>query len=177
LSKLASTLKDEITRLGRKEARRLALPLKRRITTLERLVRDQRVAMKQLARQAAAVPRAAAASSGAPPGQAADSRELDAVSIKRERERLGMTQRDLGKRIGVTHVAVYLWESGRSKPQGRNRKVLQKVLGLRAPRPEPARAAMKPGPKPGRKPAPMPKGPTPLERALAAQAARRRERG
>jgi len=130
LSKFATTLKDEIIRLGRKEAKRLALPLKHRITALERLVRQQRLAMAQLSKQAVAASKAVVATPAAAATSDRDQSRLGPRSIKAQRKRLRLSQVEFAKLAGVTHVAVYLWESGRTKPRGRNREALLKLRGL-----------------------------------------------
>ena len=38
--------------------------------------------------------------------------------VKALRAKLGMTQAEFARATGVTHVAVYFWESGRTKPAG-----------------------------------------------------------
>lgn len=41
---------------------------------------------------------------------------MEGKDIKELRARLGWTQRRLGEYIGATHVSVYKWEKGLSKP-------------------------------------------------------------
>jgi DNA-binding transcriptional regulator YiaG len=128
MSKLATTLKEEITRLGRKEARRIALPLKRRVLSLERLVREQRASFKQLARQAAVAISRASRPTAAAGGDEGDRARLTPRNIKGLRKKLRLSQAQFAKLAGVTPVAVYFWESGRTKPRGRTRAA---IIGLR----------------------------------------------
>jgi DNA-binding transcriptional regulator YiaG len=132
LSKFATTLKDEITRLGRKEAKRLALPLKQRIGVLERLLRQQRLAMTQLSKQAVAASKAAVATPAAAQTADRDQSRLGPRSIKSQRKRLGLSQMEFAKLAGVSRVAVNLWESGKTKPRGRNRESLLKLRTIGA---------------------------------------------
>jgi DNA-binding transcriptional regulator YiaG len=181
LSKFATTLKDEITRLGRKEAKRLALPLKQRITALERLLRQQRLAMTHLSKQAVAASKAVVATPPAAPTADRDQSRLGPRSIKSQRKRLGLSQMEFAKLAGVTHVCVYLWESGKTKPRGRNREALLKLrtIGVRDARrqldgatsSERSRAPRQAG-----KPRQKSQGGDAYRRAIAAQALRRRER-
>jgi DNA-binding transcriptional regulator YiaG len=41
---------------------------------------------------------------------------MDAKEIKIIREKLGLTQKELGIKIGATGTSVYKWEHNRSKP-------------------------------------------------------------
>jgi len=180
VSKFATTLKDEITRLGRKEAKRLALPLKQRITALERLLRQQRLAMTQLSKQTAAASKAGPAIS--PPASTADEdrSRLGPRSIKSQRKRLGLSQMEFGKLAGVTHVCVYLWESGKTKPRGGNREALLKLraLGVKdARRQLDGAGSARPSRKSQQraKPSAPKRGSTPYQRAVAATLRRRRQ--
>jgi DNA-binding transcriptional regulator YiaG len=137
MSKLGAVLKDEISRLGRKEAKASTGPLKRRILALEKLVREQRLALKQLAQRVASASRAAVHKVGkATEPSAADGARLTARSIKALRKRLRLSQTEFAKLTGVTHVAVYLWESGKTSPRGASREALMKArqLGVREAR-------------------------------------------
>ena len=111
MSKLATVLKDEISRLGRKDAKTSTTPLKRRVLALEKLAREQRLALKQLAKKVASASRAA---------------------IGKGRE----SQTEFARLTGVTHVAVYLWESGKTRPRGTSRDAIVKArqLGVREAR-------------------------------------------
>jgi DNA-binding transcriptional regulator YiaG len=44
--------------------------------------------------------------------------------IKKLRKRLGLTQGELAKIVGVSTTAVGFWEYGKAKPEGRNREAL-----------------------------------------------------
>jgi DNA-binding transcriptional regulator YiaG len=181
LSKFATTLKDEITRLGRKEAKRPALPLKQRIAAPERLFRQQRLAMTQLSRQAVAASKAVVATPEAAPNADGDQSRLGPRSIKSQRKRLRLSQMEFAKLAGVTHVCVYLWESGKTKRRGRNRESLLKLrtIGVRDARRQldgavpskPSRA-----PRPRAQPSATRQGGGGYRRAIASQALRRRRR-
>lgn len=132
MSKLAATLKEEITRLGRREAKKATARLKQRITALERVVRAQKSAMQQLGRQmqaaASRMERAPAQTEAA--ASATDGTRMSPGLIRSLRKRLKLSQTDFARLTGVTHVAVYLWESGRTKPRGKRREALIALRGL-----------------------------------------------
>jgi transcriptional regulator with XRE-family HTH domain len=48
--------------------------------------------------------------------------------LKERRKELGLTQKDIGKRAGVTHAAISQWEKEDSSPTGANLFALSKAL-------------------------------------------------
>ena len=67
----------------------------------------------------------------------AQQRELERVLevgdlIREQRVAAGLSQQDLGEKIGVTQTTISLWERGCSHPNAAQRKELQRVLGLGA---------------------------------------------
>ena len=52
------------------------------------------------------------------------------MRIKQLREAAGMTQRELGERIGVSGPAVAMWETGENRPTLTNLEKLADVLGV-----------------------------------------------
>ena len=51
------------------------------------------------------------------------------MRIKELREAAGMSQRELGERIGISGPAVAMWESGENRPSLTNLEKLADVLG------------------------------------------------
>ena len=52
------------------------------------------------------------------------------MRIKQLREASGMSQRELGERIGISGPAVAMWESGENRPSLTNLEKLADVLGV-----------------------------------------------
>lgn len=50
-------------------------------------------------------------------------------AIKNGRNRLGLSQAQLGERIGVGQGAIYNWESGKGAPNPSNLKLLEQIIG------------------------------------------------
>ncbi|MFZ4218694.1 helix-turn-helix domain-containing protein [Enterobacter ludwigii] len=48
--------------------------------------------------------------------------------VLRRRKDVGLTQRDLGKALGVSHATISMWESDNTEPSGKNLHALAKVL-------------------------------------------------
>jgi DNA-binding transcriptional regulator YiaG len=128
MSKLVVALKDTVARLSRKEIRKAVGPLRSEIGRLKVALREASERLERAERAVAAAGRKAARSGPLAPALAEDdetrSMRLTPASIRNNRERLGLTQAELGSLVGVTPVAVYLWESSRSTPRERTRRAL-----------------------------------------------------
>lgn len=118
MSTIAAVLKQEITRLARKEARALAKPLhkstagfRRAVAELKRENARARADIARLIRQmpVGVVPRVTE-------NEPATVR-YSAASVVAQRKRLGLPAEAFGKLIGVTAHTVYSWEQGKSRPR------------------------------------------------------------
>ena len=130
MANVATALKEEITRLARKEIRSEIAgvkkasaqyrseiaALKRRVAALE----------KQLSRAEKNTGRNKAEVQVEP--EAAGKARFTAKGFKSLRERLGLSGQDIGQLLGVTAQTVYSWESGKSSPRGQQ---LAKIVALR----------------------------------------------
>lgn len=125
---IASILKEEITRLARRELRREVeglkkastrhrseiAALKRDITRLEKLVKRLG---KSLTR-------------GHPSDVASETTtqmRFSAKGLTSQRKRLGLSAADFGTLIGVTAQTIYNWEAGKSRPRPQQLEALAKV--------------------------------------------------
>jgi len=115
---IAVVLKEEISRLARKEVRRQTQALrrasgqyrkdiaemKRRLFDLQRKVNPlQKQVLKNVPSQAA-------------PGGAGSVR-FTAKGLRSQRQRLGLSAADYGKLVGVTGQTIYSWEHGIARPR------------------------------------------------------------
>jgi transcriptional regulator with XRE-family HTH domain len=57
-----------------------------------------------------------------------DPADLTPERIRRERTRRGWSKAELGRRVGVSGMAVYYWEAGRNTPTGENRLRLRQLF-------------------------------------------------
>jgi DNA-binding transcriptional regulator YiaG len=119
---IGALLKDEISRLSRKEARRQAAPLKKisaqqrkLIAALRRQIGGLESRLKTLASQSSKTPSARPAADEATDGGKAP--RFQAKGLRTLRKRLGLSAADLGKLLGVTGQSVYNWEQGKAKPR------------------------------------------------------------
>ncbi len=126
---LASTLKSEIARISRKELRGEITPLKkssaayradiaslkRRIATLEQLIKRMSKGAQKLARDV--------------PQEANDQQfRYSAKSMAAQRKRLGLSAAAFGQLLGVSAQSVYHWEQGKSRPRASQ---MQAILTVR----------------------------------------------
>jgi len=127
---IGTVLREEITRLSRKEGRdqvdstkkataqhrRAIAALKRQVARLERQV-------KLLSRKSS-TPEVAVASHAIP----ATKIRFVAKGLKSQRERLGLSAGDFGKLVGVSAQSVYNWEGGHTRPRDEQ---ISKIVQLR----------------------------------------------
>lgn len=134
---IAQVLKDEISRLARKEIRAACDPLRKQVRSLRDRVKQQEAAVAKLEK---ALSRATSQSTDTRAGLY-DTKDKEPVtraratpaSIRRHRHRLGLSQADLGELLGVSTNTVVRWEAGTSKPRAQHRGALIKLrdLGVR----------------------------------------------
>ena len=128
---VASVLREEISRLARKEIRQQVGPLKKTNAELRRTVtalksevtalsRGMRFLEKQEKRRLGAAPKASAA----------EGVRFAARWVKADRERLGLSARDYGSLVGVASLTIYRWEGGESKPRAAQLAAWAKVRGI-----------------------------------------------
>lgn len=54
---------------------------------------------------------------------------MEKEEIKQIRTELGLTQKELANKLGVTHISVWKWEKGRARP---HKTFVNKILELKA---------------------------------------------
>jgi DNA-binding transcriptional regulator YiaG len=132
MSNLATTLKEEISRVARKEVRRETMALKKasaayrsEIAALKRraleLERQLRLLGKRTERSA---PTAANDEDSISQGV-----RFSARSMASQRRRLGLSAAECGLLIGASAQSVYNWEEGRARPRAQH---LPAIFALRS---------------------------------------------
>lgn len=116
----AKAIKEEITRLAKKEVKKASGPLNNRIRSLSRTVSAQEKKIVRLEktvnkqekelRQAAPVPEVA------PPEEVKKAR-ISPRLVRTQRKRLKLNQGDFAKLLNVSVAAVRSWEQGRALPK------------------------------------------------------------
>ncbi len=118
---IAQLLKDEISRLARKEVRSACIPLQQQLRDLRKTTRQQREvidALQQRIGQLQAVASSPTEKILEAPAIAEDRQiRLSGSSIKNHRQRLGLSQGQLGQLLNVSTNTIVRWEQGKSKPR------------------------------------------------------------
>jgi len=116
MSKLVSTLKEEIVRIARKEIRTETEALRRASNRYRSEIAELKRQLSQLERQS----RKQGFGNGAAPtpeGEGTGNFRFRADGLRGHRERLGITAKDMAKLLDVSVQTVANWESGKTKPR------------------------------------------------------------
>lgn len=144
MTTLASTLKKEMARVARKELRadldalrKATAAFRHEIAALKRELRSTQAQLRA-ARQAsdkalqqlgkARPADTAGAVAGEAPRRGGRRASFSAERFKAQRERLGLTQKDMAAYLGTSTLSVWKWESGQVTPRAR---FLPAILALR----------------------------------------------
>ena len=115
---VAAVLKEEITRLARREVKQQLGPLKKTITEQRRTIAELRRQVAALARnQAFLQQQEKRRLAEAPEASAAEGVRFSPRWVKADRKRLGLSAKDYGLLVGASAQTIYSWESGKSKPR------------------------------------------------------------
>ena len=130
---IARVLKEEITRLARKEARTSVLPLTVKIRNLRKTLGDQKQQLaelkRELSRKADKELQVRIDPKTAEPGAS----RISPGSIRKHRERLKLSQQQLGTLLHVSSLTVSSWENGHSTPREQKRLAIAELrkMGVR----------------------------------------------
>lgn len=150
MANLASALKEEISRLARKEVRqqtagtaktaaqceRDIAALKRQIDELQRKLSSLRaqdapgpaVSKKATSKKAATKKQAAKTASSS--GTQSSRSRFSAKGLKANRVRLGLSADNYGKLVGVSGLSIYNWEQGKARPRESSIAALMAIRGI-----------------------------------------------
>jgi DNA-binding transcriptional regulator YiaG len=128
---IGALLKEEISRLSRKETRS-------QLEALKRASAQYRQGIAALRRQVLALEREVARLSRRQGGQVTAHASEEAPRkvrfspkwLRSARERLGLSAADYGKLVGVTAQSVYNWERGATEPRGAQLQAIAEVRGI-----------------------------------------------
>ncbi len=111
---IAKVIKEEISRISRHEAKVAVTPIRKPTIRLRRDVADLKTrlaALEKAFRDIQALMAKCKAAQPAPAPEAAGKGWISGKGIKSLRKRLGLSQGEFAKLVGVSDQAVYLWES------------------------------------------------------------------
>lgn len=129
---IARVLKDEMTRIARKEIRsqtgatkRAAAQHRRDLAYLKRMVAEFQKEVAFLARQEKKRVKSRPAAD-----ETAEGKRFSPRWVRIHRERLGLSAENYGKLVGVSGLSIYNWETGRARPRQQYLAALAEVRGL-----------------------------------------------
>jgi len=137
MANVAKVLKEEISRISRKEAKSAVDPVGKSQTTLKKAVADlkKRVALleKESKRLVGAMKKEKQATPESVPGETSKAR-ITSKGIRSLRSKLRLSQADFAKLLGATPHSVYLWEKkeGALKLRDKTKAALLAIRGLGA---------------------------------------------
>ncbi len=142
-------LKDEMTRVSRKEMKNMSAPYRRQLAELKKAVAAQTAVLARIEKSLAGAPAKAAAGRPAAKKAGAAAKQVSPRSIKAVRKRLKLNQPDFAKLLGVSLAALRSWEQGRSNPRAAGQAAIASARAMTAPQ---ARQKLgRPAPTRGRK--------------------------
>jgi len=128
---IGTVLREEITRLSRRESRSQVDPTKRATAQHRRDIAALKRQTAQLERQVTLLSRKILA---APPAAPSDSItkpvRFRANALRSQRNRLGLSATHLGKLLGVSAQSIYNWERGAAHPRAEQLAKLAALRGI-----------------------------------------------
>lgn len=133
MANIASMLKDEITRIARKETKKQTEGLRKLVAAQRRdiaALKRERVELKRETNALGKKVMRTAAAAESQDGEAATARQprFSAAGLRSLRTRLRLSAADMGRLIGVTGQSVYAWEQERARPRAAQ---VERIAGLR----------------------------------------------
>jgi DNA-binding transcriptional regulator YiaG len=122
MANLTSLLRDEITRLAKRQINAEIVPLKKRWAQQRRAIAALKEECSALRREVAQLNKRgphAVAKTPAAGGEGADTprRRFSADRLRAFRSRLGLSVRDLARLLEVSEQTIYNWETASTRPQ------------------------------------------------------------
>ena len=127
---IMSALKQEITRLARKEARSQTQVLKKMSAHYRRDIAELKRQAAKLQAQTVVMEKAVLKPLPQAPAAVADKVRFSAKGLASQRKRLDLSAADYAKLVGVSGLSIYKWESGKVRPRQSQVAALAAVRGM-----------------------------------------------
>lgn len=114
---IAAILREEITRLARKELRSNTESLKKAVAGHRTEIAALKRRVDTLERQAKRTAKVVARAQPVPEKDADTKHRFSAKGLATHRKRLGLSAADYGTLLGVSPLSVYKWEGGQARPR------------------------------------------------------------
>ena len=128
---IGTVLKQEITRLARKESKTLTATTRKATVRHRRDIAELKRQVKSLSTQVAYLERQERKRAAKPlPETTANGRRFSPQGLKAHRERLDLSAHDYAELVGVSGQTIYNWEQGQSKPRPQQLAALVAIRGV-----------------------------------------------
>lgn len=118
MSNIASVLKDEISRIARKELRAETEKLKKASTQYRSDIAALKKRTAALEQVVSRLQKAVVKNAPAPEvPESAPQLRFSAARLAAQRQKLGLSAANMGILLGVSGQTIYHWESGKTRPQ------------------------------------------------------------
>jgi DNA-binding transcriptional regulator YiaG len=117
---LATLLKNEISRVARRELRAETAQLKKAVSTCRAEIAKLKRRSQALEQELRRVGKAAAREAPAPDADAPRALRFSAKGLASQRRRLALSAEDCGRLVGASGQSIYNWEQGKARPQARH---------------------------------------------------------
>jgi DNA-binding transcriptional regulator YiaG len=131
MSTIAVVLKQEISRLARREARAITKSLHKASAQFRRDIAELKRQNAKVRTQIARLQRQRSNGGAAPAAEALTEKiRYSAASVVAQRKRLGLSADAFGKLVGVTGHTIYKWEHGAARPRSAQLTAFAAVRGI-----------------------------------------------
>lgn len=128
MSNFAAMFKDQVNKLARLQARKEVAKLKKASAQHRRDLAAMKRLVASLAKQMKSVSHVKQAEPVESSPESMENVRFSARSVKAQRQKLGLSAKDFGKLVGVTALAIYNWEQGKSRPRA---QTMAKFVAIR----------------------------------------------
>jgi DNA-binding transcriptional regulator YiaG len=131
MANIATILKEEITRLARKEVRRQTEALRKTSAQQRKYIAMLKKSVSELQREVTALEKQAL-KQAAPiaPSTSKKTTRFSAKGLRSHRNRVGLSAAAYGKLIGVTGQTVYKWENEAVRPRAQQVEAFAAIRGM-----------------------------------------------
>ena len=128
---IATVLKQEISRLARKEAKAQTSPLRKANTAYRRDIAELKREIQVLKKQVAFLSKQEGKRLKKPASESqTEAHRFSPTWLTAHRERLGLAAIDYAELVGVSPQTIYNWEHGRSKPRKQQLASVAAIRGI-----------------------------------------------
>jgi DNA-binding transcriptional regulator YiaG len=125
---IASVLKNEISRVARKELRGETQGLKKSVSQYRSQIAELKRRVQALEQQVRRAARGNTKVDAREDAQAGSQLRFSAKGLAAQRRRLGLSAAAVAHLLGVSALSVYKWESGKTRPRARQ---IEAIAALR----------------------------------------------